>query len=248
MTRAVLAALCWLDRKCRAAAIRLNGGIHPKHNVGDDRHRWWSRHVRGGRVLDLGCGTGAHAVLASRTGARIVVGLDTDQAALKIADARGARHCFFAVWDATHPVPSDYDGKFGLVLCLDVLEHVEDRAALLGVARGALATDGVLALTAPNRETTWRRRLRAAGLDARYDADHRIEYVWDELEGELKDSGFRVVERLPIVYDDGPVTGLKDLLGAVWPAWYRQEMARRVARAYKRPEESKGWAVIAEVA
>lgn len=135
-----------------------------------------------------------------------------------------------------------------LILCFDVLEHVEDRPRLLAAVKSALFPGGLLALTAPNRETTWRRRLRAAGLDARYDPTHVIEYVWPELEEELNLAGFRVVERLPIVYDDGPLTGLKDLLGVFLPCWYRHEMHLRVARAFRRPEETKGWAVIAEVA
>lgn len=241
--RALLAALCWTDRKARGLAIRLNGGIHPKHNVQDDRHRWWARHAAGKRVLDLGCGTGAHAAEAIRSGADGVMGLDRNKAVIDVARTRSLRATAFLVGDV---MTSWRKPVADLVLCFDVLEHVEDRPLLLAAVKSALLPGGLLALTAPNRETTWRRRLRAAGLDARYDFDHKVEYLWPELEAELKEAGFRVIECFPIVYDDGPLTGLKDLLGAVWPAWFRVEMRRRVQRAARCPGETKGWAIIAE--
>ena len=133
------------------------------------------------------------------------------------------------------------EGTFDKVLFLDVLEHLHRRQAALREVRRVLRDDGILFLSAPNRETSWKRRLRAAGLFCYSDPDHKIEYSAEELRGELEESGFRVKgELMPIVYDT-PWAGLIDLVGGLslsayrWLTHWKQELARR------HPQESTGW-------
>ena len=48
------------------------------------------------------------------------------------------------------------DGRFDLVTCLEVIEHVADVPAFVGGLAAALAEDGLLILSTPNR-TLWSR-------------------------------------------------------------------------------------------
>lgn len=83
--------------------------------------------VKGKRLLDVGCGTGRHAVPLAQAGAD-VVGVDFSKGMLSRACARaekaGAAAEFF-VHDAKRPLPFK-DGAFDLVISCLVLEHVKD--------------------------------------------------------------------------------------------------------------------------
>src|SRR3990167_8091117 len=201
-----------LNRRGKAFAIRLtrwtgkhSTGTHPKHLVpAHDAHAWYVNGVRGsGRVLDLGCGTGVHGqrVLAR---ACQVVAMDRHP---QVSPRRGVMHVIRG--DATAPLPFR-DATFDDVLCLDVIEHLIPRIAVLHEIWRILVNDGRLFITWPNRETTWRRRLRAAGLDARHDPDHQVEYAGNEFQRELLAGGFMMRDPpMPIVYDT-PWAGVID--------------------------------------
>lgn len=91
---------------------------------------------RPGSVLDVGCGEGF--VTARLPGGR-VVGVDPDARALEAAARRVPAGEFHRA--AVTALPFD-DGAFDLVVCTQVLEHLEDPAAALRelrrVARGAV--------------------------------------------------------------------------------------------------------------
>src|SRR5207247_6105297 len=131
-------------------------------------------------------------------------------------------------------------GCFGVVLCLDLLEHVHKRDLVLGEIRRALAPGGVLLLGVPNRATSWKRRLERAGLFAYSDPDHKIEYTLPELDAELARNGFRIVELHPSVYDT-PLIGIVDLVGGISLRGYARltTLRRRLAERY--PEENAGF-------
>ena len=104
---------------------------------------------------------------------------------------------------------------------------------------------GRLIVSAPNRDTSWRRRLRAAGLFSYSDPDHKIEYARGELLTELAAAGFAPVEPVrPIVYDT-PWAGLIDLIGGVSLQLYRRLSRWRHQAAQRYPNESIGFIVVA---
>jgi len=88
--------------------------------------------VEGLRVLDVGCGTGRHAVRLAARGAR-VVGLDPTPEMLERARAKAAAAGVEVRLEAgTIEDLGEALGEFDLVLCCLVLSHVQD---LTGAAR-----------------------------------------------------------------------------------------------------------------
>jgi ubiquinone/menaquinone biosynthesis C-methylase UbiE len=95
----------------------------------------------GRRVLDLGCGTGRHALWLAAAGAR-VVGVDFSPGML--AEARrkpGSEAVEFVVHDLHTPLPFE-DARFDLVVSGLVLEHVADLDPFFAGARRVLAPRG----------------------------------------------------------------------------------------------------------
>jgi ubiquinone/menaquinone biosynthesis C-methylase UbiE len=98
--------------------------------------------VRGLDVLDLGCGTGRHALWLAAGGARVTA-LDFSEGML--AEARkkpGAEAVHFVVHDLHRPLPFAA-GTFDRVVSGLVLEHVEDLGLFFGEARRVLRPGGV---------------------------------------------------------------------------------------------------------
>jgi ubiquinone/menaquinone biosynthesis C-methylase UbiE len=104
----------------------------------------------GQAVLDIG---GFDGLLASRleadTGVDTVV-LDIDPEGLEIAKSRGLQTCLADALRMPYA-----DASFDAALCLDVLEHMQDDAALLKEVSRVLKPGGRLVLTAPAAEAAF---------------------------------------------------------------------------------------------
>jgi malonyl-CoA O-methyltransferase len=99
--------------------------------------------VRGRRVLDLGCGTGRHAVPLARAGA-IVTAVDFSPGMLARARARaraGSGRVRFLAADLRRPLPLA-DVAFDLAVSGLVLEHLPDLPAFFAEVRRVLAPGG----------------------------------------------------------------------------------------------------------
>lgn len=117
------------------------------------------------RVLDIGCGTGNHAIAVARSGAR-VTGVDISPAMLRRARAK-ARDLDVELMEVDlHAGLPFADGSFDCVLSVHVLQMVRDPAAFLDEVRRVLAPGGRLVLagfpqgdaTRLSTERTTRRR------------------------------------------------------------------------------------------
>ncbi len=98
------------------------------------------------RVLDLGCGGGFLANYLAARGHR-VVGIDTTPENLVVARRHGTAE--YQVADACAlPFP---DASFDVVCAMDLLEHVEDPAKLIGEASRVLAPGGLFVFHTFNR-------------------------------------------------------------------------------------------------
>jgi SAM-dependent methyltransferase len=251
----LVAVLDALNRRGAAVGVRLvkytgksRHFLHPKHLVEAPWHDWYLEHLGPeDEVLDVGCANGAHTVKAARR-VRSVIGIDHDVGQLATAAESGRRvrlqnvHLF--AWDLARPFPFS-DSRFDAVLFLDVIEHLNSRREVLREIRRVLKPDGRLLVSAPNRETSWRRRLREARLFAFSDADHKVEYTREEFLAELRAGGFVPGGPvMPVVYDT-PWAGLIDVLGGLSLPLYAWLSRWKRAAALRHPEESTGFRVVA---
>jgi SAM-dependent methyltransferase len=176
----------------------------------EDRHFWFigrralvdqliERHVPSpARILDIGCGTGAEARRLAGLGHR-VVGVDVRPDWLS---ANGPDEATFVRGSAVClPI---CDGAVDSVLALDVLEHLDDGAALREVVR-VLRPGGALVATVPAGPALWSHRDRAAG--------HLRRYTRRTLQGALVRAGLDVREVRPYQFFAYPVMAAGRLLG-----------------------------------
>ena len=111
--------------------------------------------LRGGRVLDLGCGTGYLASVLSESVGRDgkVIAVDPDEERLKFAQEKHARgNIEYMKGDAaTFPVGPAYD----LVFSNHVIHWVKDKDALLGRVYESLKPSGRFAFTTGDSTPEW---------------------------------------------------------------------------------------------
>jgi 2-polyprenyl-3-methyl-5-hydroxy-6-metoxy-1,4-benzoquinol methylase len=134
---------------------------------------WWAQPLAAGRaVLDAGCGVGYGTAMLAAAGAREAVGVDLSAKAIEAAGAGAQANASFVTGDV-HALPFD-DGRFDLVVCFEVIEHVERQDEVIAELARVLAPAGVLALSSPNRD------VYPAG-----NPHHVHEYVPEELRASL---------------------------------------------------------------
>jgi SAM-dependent methyltransferase len=249
--RLVVRGLDLANRRGKSVGVRLvklTGkrpyAIHPKHLVDQPWHDWYLPYLdRSQRVLDVGCSNGAHLVrAATRCGA--IVGMDHDMAQLPIAARtiaeQGLANARVFAWDVTRPFPFR-ERAFDAVLFLDVIEHLEPRVAVLREIHRVLRDDGHLLVSGPNAQTRWRARLRAAGLFAYSDPDHKIEYTREAFLAELEAGGFALDGALMPVVLDTPWAGAIDAVGGLSLALYDRLSRWKREAALREPGESTGF-------
>ena len=103
----------------------------------------------GGRVLDLGCGSGAIGRYLSEHDASAVIDgvtLSREEAALA---APHYRQVVVANLDE-RPLTELFDTRYDVIVCADVLEHLRDSAPVLAACKDLLQPDGLILLSVPN--------------------------------------------------------------------------------------------------
>jgi len=108
---------------------------------------------RAARVLDVGCAYGGFLVAASEAGARLLAGIDINDELLKLASLQLADYGVAAtldLLDVTSPEVVGRLGRFDVILCNDVLEHVVDPEDAAAHLAELLDEGGSLFLQIPN--------------------------------------------------------------------------------------------------
>jgi 2-polyprenyl-3-methyl-5-hydroxy-6-metoxy-1,4-benzoquinol methylase len=137
------------------------------------RYLWATPLARGRRVLDAGCGVGYGTAMLGDAGAAEAVGVDISAAAVEAASDGAPSNTSFLTGDV-HALPFD-DGRFDLVVCFEVIEHVDRQDEVIAELARVLAPGGVLALSSPNRDVY-----------VRGNPHHVHEYVPQELRAALE--------------------------------------------------------------
>lgn len=116
-----------------------------------------------GNVLDVGCAGGEISEFASQIGHKVVA-VDIKQPQTHLSKA------MFIQYDLDKGLPSTIDGKFDLIICADVLEHLRTPDKLLYELLERLTTSGKIIASIPNFGN-WYPRVRV--LFGRFDYDAR---------------------------------------------------------------------------
>lgn len=123
--------------------------------LANDRFRWAGRRLPHSmadlQVLDAGCGNGMFTMLTASRGAR-ALGLSDSERELSDATRRAAMlglTARFEVQDLRRLDDRPDLAEFDVVLCLEVIEHVLDDAALLRQLAARVRPGGLLLLSTP---------------------------------------------------------------------------------------------------
>lgn len=159
----------------------------------------------GKRALDVGCGAGLLCEPLARLGAGVT---GVDAAEENVAAARLHAEGSGLTIEYRHGDVAELGLKgFDLVTSMEVLEHVADKTAFIGALAAALAPDGLMILSTPNR-TPQSRLLLVEGAE-RLGMVPRGTHHWDdfatpeELESLLADAGLAMGEPQGIAWSPG---------------------------------------------
>ncbi|MFC7498880.1 bifunctional 2-polyprenyl-6-hydroxyphenol methylase/3-demethylubiquinol 3-O-methyltransferase UbiG [Enterovirga sp. GCM10030262] len=169
------------------------------HHWRIDEHE--RRPLAGKRVADVGCGAGLLAEPLARLGAEVTA---IDAASETIAVARRHAEGQGLAIDYRVGGIETLEGTYDLVTSLEVVEHVSDPRAFVAGLAGALASDGLLILSTPNR--TARSRLMMIVLGEGSGRIPKGTHDWDkfltpdELGALLGDAGLEVVDMTGLAF------------------------------------------------
>jgi 2-polyprenyl-6-hydroxyphenyl methylase/3-demethylubiquinone-9 3-methyltransferase len=122
-------------------------------NMVPGRMRWFDRHIdwQGKRVLDLGCAGGFMAEALAKSGAE-VTGIDPAARAIAAARAHAEAGGLAIRYDVGTGEALPYgDASFDAVVCVDVLEHVQDLDRVMAEVARVLTGEGLFLFDTINR-------------------------------------------------------------------------------------------------
>ena len=101
-----------------------------------------------GEVLDIGCGNGIISINMGARGFK-VTGVDVSEKAIEVAKSQNPFDTVsFEVLSAEEL--KNFDRLFDVIICSEVLEHLEDPRSLIMEIRKNLHDKGILIITVPN--------------------------------------------------------------------------------------------------
>jgi len=170
-----------------AFAIKVEGGLHPKHRL-MHYHQFFLDQIKSAdRVLDIGCGNGALAYdLAGK--AREVTAIDTNAKNEHAWKTRyGRENLHYLVQDATTYQP---EHPYDVVVLSNVLEHIDRRIDFLKSVKH-LAPLLLIRVPMINRDwiTLYKKEL---GIEWRLDTTHCTEYTFETFRDELAQAGLSI--------------------------------------------------------
>jgi 2-polyprenyl-6-hydroxyphenyl methylase/3-demethylubiquinone-9 3-methyltransferase len=130
------------------------GEFRPLHQINPLRLAWIEGRVRlaGKRVLDVGCGGGVLAEAMARAGAR-VTGIDLAEKPLRVAELHRLESGLAVEYELVSPeaLAAREPGRYDVVTCMEVLEHVPDPASTVRACARLARTGGDVFFATINR-------------------------------------------------------------------------------------------------
>lgn len=221
--------------------------IHPKHLVNLEEP-WYLKYIKkSDNVLDIGCDNASHTIKCSKR-CKKIIGFDYNENSLKIAKNRVKKNNIKNIKIMKHNAEEKFPfqkNSFDKILFLDVLEHLNKRDFVLGEMRRVLKPNGMLLLSIPNVDTSWKRLQKRAELNPYSDPDHKIEYTKESIGEGLEKNGFKIIKMEPIIYDT-PLAGIIDLVGGFSLTVYKQLSLWKKRMVKLKPSDSTGFRIIAK--
>ncbi len=111
-------------------------------------------------ILDVGCGGGLLTESLAKAGGR-VEGIDMSAEAIEVARGHAEEQDLSIVYELTtiEEHAASYEGKYDIVTCMEMLEHVPDPFQVIAACARLLKPDGHLFLSTLNRN--WKSYLYA---------------------------------------------------------------------------------------
>ena len=139
----------------------------------------------GRRIVEAGSGHGNITTYLLNCGEVIATDLDEEGLRRLEADFGVLDNCRVTRWDMRTPLPIDPGGPVDTIVCLNVLEHIDDEAGALRQARTLLGeSGGTLVVLVPAHPSLF------SPLDTAL--DHQRRYTKESLKAALERAGFTV--------------------------------------------------------
>ncbi|NJE02912.1 class I SAM-dependent methyltransferase [Thermococcus sp. MV11] len=162
--------------------------------------------TRGGKALDLGCGTGNYTLELKKRGFD-VIGLDASEGMLRIARSKGLNCIMGDAYSLPFP-----DESFDLVLSVTMFEFIHEPERVLAEIHRVLKPGGEVIIGTMNGRSLWflLKRLKSIFTETAY--RYARFYTPGELEGLLRKAGFENVESAGIIFFPSfwPLPGLAE--------------------------------------
>ncbi len=107
-------------------------------------------YAEGKVVLDAGCGEGLGSLIVAQS-ASYVVGIDLDKDIIKLAKEKYKRENLSFLVSDIKDIPFK-SKSFDMVICLEVIEHIEEQERALFEMKRVLKEDGILIISSPNKK------------------------------------------------------------------------------------------------
>ena len=128
--------------------------FRPLHEINPLRLAWIDARapLAGRQVIDIGCGGGILTEAMARKGAQ-VTGIDLSDKALKVADLHGLESGVNVRYEliAAEEMAAREAGRYDVVTCMEMLEHVPDPAAIVKAAATLVKPGGKVFFSTLNR-------------------------------------------------------------------------------------------------
>jgi ubiquinone/menaquinone biosynthesis C-methylase UbiE len=221
--------------------------LHPKHLV-EIETSWFLKYFKKSDVgLDLGCGNGQNTIKVA-LGCHQVIGLDNNlqnlKMAKKLALEKKINNIKFQRHNLEYKLPFK-NKNFNIILCLDTLEHLNKRKRAFQEIKRVLKKNGLILITLPNKNTTWKQTQRKYNLNSFADPDHKIEYSLEEAKRLLKTYNFKIKKILPVTYDT-PLAGFIDICGGFSLSLYQRLSRWRINKVKNNLLQSTGFRIVME--